>query len=61
MKVVSNSGFQRAEVTEGAMRAVGFGRQEIFNDVALRYRFAYSLEHYDVSGANFLLLKYSES
>jgi len=51
VKVVSNSGFQRAEVTEGAMRAVGFGRQEIFNDVALRYRFAYSLEHYDMCRA----------
>ncbi len=30
----------RAEITEGVMRAVGFRRQEITFDVALRYRFA---------------------
>ena len=29
------------------MRAVGFRRQGTIIDVALRYRFAYSLEHYD--------------
>lgn len=37
----------RAEVTEGVQRAVGFRRQGTIIDVALRYRFAYSLEHYD--------------
>lgn len=37
----------RAEVTAGVQRAVGFRRQGTIIDVALRYRFAYSLEHYD--------------
>jgi hypothetical protein len=37
----------RAEVTAGAQRAVGFRRLRTILDVALRYRFAYSLEHYD--------------
>ena len=31
----------------GARRAVGFRRAGITLDVALRYRFAYSLEHYN--------------
>ena len=42
----SDYGF-RAEVTAGVQRAVGFRRQGTIIDVALRYRFAYSLEHYD--------------
>jgi len=37
----------RAEVTAGVQRAVGFRRLRTILDVALRYRFAYSLEHYD--------------
>jgi hypothetical protein len=37
----------RAEVTAGVQRAVGFRRLGTTFDVALRYRFAYSLEHYD--------------
>ena len=36
-----------AEVTGGAMRAVGFRRQEGIFDFARRFRFAYSLEHYN--------------
>jgi hypothetical protein len=36
-----------AEVTAGVQRAVGFRRLGKTLDVALRYRFAYSLEHYD--------------
>ena len=39
--------FYRAEVTAGVQRAVGFRRLGDILDVALRYRFAYSLEHYD--------------
>ena len=39
--------FYRAEVTAGVQRAVGFRRLGTILDVALRYRFAYSLEHYD--------------
>ena len=31
----------------GVQRAVGFRRQGTIINVALRYRFAYSLEHYD--------------
>ena len=42
----------------GAQRAVGFRRQGTIIDVALRYRFAYSLEHYDsVTGTLFLAWK----
>jgi hypothetical protein len=37
----------RAEVTAGVQRAVGFRRLGTTLDVALRYRFAYSLEHYN--------------
>ena len=37
----------RVGVTGGVLRAVGFRRQVQTFDVALRYRFAYSLEHYD--------------
>ena len=36
-----------AVVTGGAMRAVGFRRQEGAFDFARRFRFAYSLEHYN--------------
>ena len=39
--------WDRAEVTEGAQRAVGFRRRGTIINVALRCRFAYSLEHYD--------------
>jgi hypothetical protein len=34
------------KITGGVMRAVGFRRQGINLDVALRYRFAWSLEHF---------------
>lgn len=37
----------RAEITGGVMGAVGFRRRGIIFDVALRYRFAKSLEHYN--------------
>lgn len=50
--------FYRAEVTAGVQRAVGFRRLGDILDVALRYRFAYSLEHYDsVTGTLFLAWK----
>jgi hypothetical protein len=44
---LSSDCIYRAEVTAGVQRAVGFRRQGTIIDVALRYRFAYSLEHYD--------------
>ena len=39
--------FRQDEVTGGGLRAVGFRRREGTLDFARRFRFAYSLEHYN--------------